>query len=1238
MLHSTFWNHGAGDLDLPPWAVSMLPMPSDLPFKSLSAQSYQGVGNNGIPKDMHTRAGPQPEGVFLDFLYPPQALAWLQRSKGQQWQRWEKRNSRRLPDGFIVASRGYASTSDQQAPFGHEEEVAEEQLEKFEKFERLEHPQQNPARKPENATTWANMVKEVSRQSEDSVRLPTGMEALEPMLDAPHATNSERDDSFENPFVDSPAELAETGLDALQRLKNVMMSTRAASKVKGSERSRDITDEAWRIYESLGYESRDDSRLKREMLDWLSRRSNSVADSHCLELYHSIPKSERDLQVYEAALSLFLRQEKYLSVLSLHKEALKTIENGHQISKNLFRYAVDRHIWRLALRTAIQHHAAYADAGQASRTRVFWLHVSEIPELLRKAASLGRYLKNAHRHNPIDKATRDFAVRFFEEAITHEVLRPNESPAATIQDKTLSRVAGMRSVFQDLARMGNSAVPIFEESLKALLRPDSRFQYSEVHSTVSYIYFMYRKMPGVRPSQQLLTTLLDRVTEYAGALNKLRRTPNSLSIKTVASEWKRLYGHLNRKAVTRLLSFYARSGLTKAHERWLDYFRSVYPEYKDLKDVLWTTIYLHARRADLDQTQRAFAEIKRLMTEHGDEPDLVCWNLLLHAHSRADDLEGALTNLQNLIHYAKLKPDEYSFHPVLQMLAKRGDVEGTEDLLRQYDELAEKHRVTALISSLILALVKSDSVEEAETVLRETIPKVRAGEVRGSLTGAFNILLTAHALRRDIPSTMRVYRWMRDEKIRMDADSYAALIQALTLYRRTDSAYAILTTVMRDHGVAPTAFHYAMVMVGYTNAGRYKDALKVYNDMLRWNIKPHFSTNYAYLKAKAINEHLEGKRAGEVNDELVPLKETMKELQRLVRMNDGSELAAKQPAIGLKSSNLAEASLTAYFDIVMFIHGKRRCFDAVKELYQQYRQHLADTGKAEDESPIRILTSLMSAHLRAGEHMEVEEYWKLAKDQADEIAPLMPVPELVPVPEEKDVDALALEPSPTDLEHSGKSQGLFKDRDKAKSKEIPIPPKQMPLLDKQAPRLKRPAPARRHILVQPLLYYVLSLFHQSRISDAITTVSRLLLQGYMMDNIGWNSFIESLCRHSPPLTLLAFTLTERFLISHFPGWSRQKKHATSSAEAQRLQYILTRYLRPGQLMPLYPTLVRLAAALLDLRRIEVLGRSSKSAPPQSEKYVGTLREIRKRAPMTLFVVQTMPKVPDEVQTKLLRRE
>ena len=724
-------------------------------------------------------------------------------------------------------------------------------------------------------------------------------------------------------------------------------------------------------------------------------------------------------------------------------------------------------------------------------------------------------------------------------------------------------------------------------------------------------------------------------------LRKVLEADISVGISTIVNDWKHFHRRLSKDAVTLLMTFYAKSGNVEKFDDWLEYLRSQYRDYQDQKEILWTLVYIHARRADLDKAQQRFAEVKRITAQHGDEPDLKCWNVLLHAHARADDLEGAFTNFQNLIDYAKLKPDNYSFNTLLAMLAKRGDVEGAEDLIQQFDQIVQSKRDVMMMLHLIDAHVNNDDLQGADAILRQTIVKWRKGEILGSITRCFNVILYAHAARRDIDSTMRTYHWMKQEDVNLNADSFGALIQVLTHYRQTDAAHKILTTSMPEHGAEPTAFHYDIVMLGLVRKGLYEQTLELHKTMAKRNIKPSIATNVAYLRARAFTEHQEKRTDPDEDLEPVPLETSIRDLQEIMQRFDGEEVTPKHLNLLVGTPDQTTANPAAYFETLISLHGKRRCFEAVQELFRQYKESAKERGVDENNPPLRILSALMSAHWEAGEYDKVEEYWKFAKAQADEIAPPVAVPSFrYMFPESSlDIDPLELGPSetyPTETPGSSTPEpGGFSNEQR------PNVPKQTLLLDKDVHLMRRPAPSRRWILNGPLRHFLAALNAQTRIADAISTVSRLLTQGYTMDKRTWNFFIECLLNTTPPLALLAFILTERFLIPEFPGWTRTTKYRVSpQARYEGLEHIRARYLRKDQLLPQYKTLVRLGAAMLDIRKLEALGRRGlkTDVPQELERFVGTTRDIRKRAAKTLFAVQSMPVVADRWQAKYLRRE
>ncbi|KAI7537083.1 hypothetical protein KC331_g11108 [Hortaea werneckii] len=502
---------------------------------------------------------------------------------------------------------------------------------------------------------------------------------------------------------------------------------------------------------------------------------------------------------------------------------------------------------------------------------------------------------------------------------------------------------------------------------------------------------------------------------------------------------------------------------------------------------------------------------------------------------------------------------------------------------------------------------------------------------------------------------MQTYRWMKSENIRLDSETFGALIQALSSYRQTHAAFKILRVVMPEHGCRPTAFHYALCMTGFINQKMFKEALEVHKHMTTRKIKPSISSNAAYLEARARKEEIEKNLWGRRDhswDSRDRLNETMKDLKRLLQKFGEGDNAVKDPQHRLGSGTRVRSVSGAYFSTLIYIHGQTRCFAAVKQLLEEYRSHGRKvTGMTDIQAPMDMIGALMMAHLTAGQHDEVERCWDLAKEQANEISKTEPVPQLKSPNEdaesEQPRDILQLQP-PSDAQEAGfqiNSKSTAPSKTTANEKVTASTKRSqtlMPSNDQSDPTTPKPGPGRSYVLTRPLRLYLYSLGAQQRMRDMLTIVSRLFTQGYTMDNPTWNAFIQLLCQSSPPLVLLAYTLTERFLMPNFPGWAPVSTGGYvphPAARQQGLQYIRARYLSPGQLMPQYKTLVHLGAAVLQLRSIEAMGRRGQIGDLAGmEKYIGSMRQLRKEAPRTLFAVQSMPKVDDALQNRLLRRQ
>jgi pentatricopeptide repeat-containing protein PET309 len=1027
----------------------------------------------------------------------------------------------------------------------------------------------------------------------------------------------EDDYSFDEPLK---LHTSTTTLPGVKELRSLMNSSADDAVFEQPDKSLMYTEKAWALFEALGDKDREDMTLKTKLLEWLSKHRNETAETYCLELYHSIPAAHRTLAVYKSALPAFIRSNLYGLAEQGHAEALDRLPNGHEVSVWLCKIAIENEMWDLASR--VKHQLDVKHDGQATAwtDNMFWRRISETPDLLPKAINLSKHYRMLSQADALTPEFQRFSISTFKVAIIHQFTaspkKRGRNPSMAQKSLDDSRIRYLIGRIQ----LTNPDTPrFFRDVIETLTFQNSEVRHLDAHKTVSYMYRQYRTMSHVFLSQKLLSALTMRVAEHsetrAGKMNGSSR----IAPAVLEEDWVKYHGKMDLRTYRLVMLYHAKSGNIERLQSCCKRLREQYPSYAELKEVLWIVIYAYARRGELKAATSAFEEVQSL-AKAADEPlDLRNWNVLLHAHSRADDLDGALEVLDKLAD-AGTKPDVYSIHPVLELYATRGDVASVENLLGQCDDLIGPTRRTEPYGSLMTAHINANDVDSAQKVLNDLVPKVRAGEVQGTLTKCFNILLTALSLQRDVESTMEVYRWMKAEKVGVNNLTYAAIMQGLAAYGQADAAWKILKSTMPEEGHKPQAFHYAVVMTGFVRQHAYKTAMDIYGTMIRRDIKPTLNTDAIYAKARALYQARQDPQRRELktNDSVSLI---VNELDVMLR-DPNAGLAPHQPQFYSPMEDHSPRALM--FSHLIYSHGSRRSLQAVKLLVEKYNQTTEDSGKGTSEPlPLRILSAVMPAYINAKRWEQVEECWRLAKEQGDTMT-IGSRPFLDSAPAAKTPNILRLSVAKTTAE----------------SQMPKTTPKRAATIKKPDPT--RPVPSLRHVLSQPLRHHITSLALQRRFGEMITTVASVLNEGYILDNSTWNIFIEHLLRSTPPLALLAFRLTERYLMPSFPGWHRQQQHANNSDRMQGLEHIRARYLSPEQLMPRYRTLVKLAAAFLVIRRRDALGDESIGLTGQDnerlEKYIGSTRQIRKDAPRTLYAVQTMPAVEDRLQTVLLRRE
>lgn len=1281
-LHRSFWTHGAGDLDLSCSGTSSRPLPSILPCKPALTDKTCTAGPRHSQEPDHS-GSELPDGPFLDFLYPPQALAWLQSTTRSE--RQEVRKIRRACEGSTQQRRKFytRSVARSSAKEQNEDEVPEEQGDTAEQTlkegreapDEIDLPEQLWKESEEDESkkigdTAPAVQKDASADEKGRANPPAnfasavkgllseapGKQSRDEASDAgaevtgTHSPDfeeytSDPQDSHHGMFADSPADLAEAGhsdADSPEIFSGSESPLRSLQRLMAGAtvlpRGEDKAAGAWAMYSNLSEGEKADGRLKTEFLTWLSTFETPIADAHCISLYLSLPLTQRSLHTYKLVLASFIRRRDMESALGLHREALRNIPNGHQITYELFWYAARRVRLDMAEEIKNEHDNHYATVPHSNQQALFWLGIAEMPDLVKVTIKLVHVVYGKrYRFGPKVKVSEHtpLVVRLAEEAISRgtQVFAPLDESGTRIRSTSITEMVKLITEFS------NNARGCLESFLGSTMERFDRMHKLEVgaafargYHVISSVYTQYRDLPGARLPESILLPLLRELSWRESDISKAQEGPQSLSAQQVVQDWEKWHGRLSAAAIIVRLRHFASAGKVTEVRRLFEDLQQ-FP-YFEQKKAFYTLVYTHARRADLPKAIAAFNEVKQIASDHHDKPDLKCWNVLMHACQRVDDLEQALALMQQLVK-ERVKPDVSTIHPVLAMLSSRGEVADIEKILDRFSFLTKSTEYAACIGSHIRAYINCGDIEMAKGVLEAACEKVRTGKMHLPLTEPFNNLLTGFVRQRDIEGTMRTYAWMKTAKIYMNGFTYSALMQGLVYYRQTLAAHGIMKNVMSKAKIKPVAFHYAILMAGYTNQGMLDEALKVHETMMRKNIPHTVASRKIYLKLSALLQQRDLRRLDSKKDrsEPVPLNEVIQQLQQVLLNRDGSELAPKQPTYGFDVTGRGQ-DIGEYAEPILWIHGVRRCLEAVVEIFRQYRMSSVETGQSPDPPPMRILAALMRTLVHAKNYAKVEELWVVAKQQAEELAYHTPTV----------TDGWSRSVETADSPRSTVAAEANESGDAA---EIGFPAiletddsSASTTISSTEQSARRLSPGLRYILSRPLLEYLKALREENRTGDMVRTVSQLVEQGYVFDIYTWNRLIEYLCRSEPPLILLAYTLTERFLIKDFPGWSRIKGGIPRKSEvAQQLEHIRARYLPPSKIMPHYETMLHLASGLIWLRRTEtVSGRLLQRQLGDFYRLVGSVADIRMQAPRTLIWVERIPYMEDRLQRRLLRPE
>ena len=872
-LHSAFWSHGAGSIDLPSWWIALLQLPQ--------AKEASKI----IQKDIKTR--------FLDFLYPSQALTFIRKDTGTGSA--VVRQHRQIVTAH-QRSRAYASLPTDASLHPSCPAIP---------YEAKESPQQSAD-------------EEISRDKREE--------------------------------------------DPRKQLDNLLSDADGKANLSG----------LWKTYleiQSLALTLNPQQIL--EFLRCLAKSGSKVNQQRLLQVFGSLPITERKSIHYSYAITAALNCGKIEAAVRLHSEALL----GTHVSigtSSLLAYTVQQRFWQVAVETWQAYWSHKEGSIQGSD---IWVGIDTIPlpELWDSALSAIDFATNlteladsgvaaAARGFALQLALRSFAVRNTKGDSVHDArhLKPSvvglEYPNADKQRQLFEKALSLQA-------------PTYELYESAILQALS-FETRPYDAQALRFYQALRANAHITPAPDMLEALLRQSC----------KSRSRAGILLILDDFRFYHKTLSKRMFQLAVTGLAIQGHHTAIEILLKEY--VLLHGKIVSSYIANSILeAHKRRGEVKTVVETF---KSLEGCYGFKPDGTSYNTVVSTHARVGDAEGASTWYNRLLD-SGFMPTQHTLVSLMAMFAKRGDLEEVEKLLRQSELTYGYETGTAMINVLVSAHLKSEKLAEAERLVNrvletaETVP-------RQSLTRMWNYLLHAFAMRGDLQKVASLHQRMRANNIPSDALTFAALMQGFSIARRPGAAYKILNDIMPRLGIKATSVHYAICMGSFFKIKEYVKIFVLYSRMLENGIKPDLSVHNYLIRAAAGFDNRKGSKSTTGSDQ--PKYEIAREaFEQAVKDLDPTDLATTDLIQFVGETRLDEFFTSSYFSYLIFLHGKEKATDYVKIIYDKYQQTKSDLNMdVESTPPIKMLSALMAADLEEGNHDALDHYWDLCLQRARKLA------------------------------------------------------------------------------------------------------------------------------------------------------------------------------------------------------------------------------------------------------------
>lgn len=952
---------------------------------------------------------------------------------------------------------------------------------------------------------------------------------------------------------------------------------------------------AWQLY-SVSPEAEITLSMRKNLLEYLDDGKESTMPGRVLEIFNIVANRKPRPTSYRAAVRAYIA----LRMVGPAIQLIQDIEDSRNFDllelgiDSILRRTVNDEQWDLSLRVfSLYMRDTFTTPRARTLLRIqngdtlpgIWKEAASLPEFVEHFQSFFHHVREYQHELRSSQEREQNLACFITTLVPHvidSILTPRKPDETYIWNYFLQ-------LFDNLLALNLPTSGSYEYAIKQMLALPRYERYTNKRKIWLELYRRYRQRyvdqavpdPQDRPSQDLIRQLI----EHHGSHSGTKRISDHINDLRTFYPGQPLKSHLLRY----LTHLFADLGDNTSVDEYFREFQANHKKKLDLR-LLSALPFVHARRADVEETT---AQFNRIQEEFGKTPNTSCWNTLILAYVRADDLDGALECFNKCID-SRIAPDRFTFGPLLDFCAHRGDIEAFESLFTRAKQMGVPLDTDVRArSGYVEAFLNAGDPEGAKAIAYEMLRSWQAGKLRDyPLTHTWNLLIQHHALNQDLESGRVCYRQMVENKIPLDSWTYGSLMRALVEVQQTNAAYKILRVTMPQNNLRVHAIHYAIVMAGFLKEGQIDLAVEVYERMVARQVPQTDSSRQASLRTLGTVDlqTLERRGAKHPNYRMLKVEAA---LQEMLVAGAGREVAHREPrhAVSVDTHNYG-AVPQAYHGLLISLYTTRSAYAVCKKLFRKAQELAPDSDNY--VTPIALTTAIMEAHLKAGKHAEVARSWQLARTSADKLTktfgqlvqPKSAIPE---------VESL-VDPS---IQQRFAASQISNNR--------------------------------RHILAKPCRIYIRSLLAQSdptALQKAQHTIGDLLVNGFTVDNFTWNELVQHLAQRRDNL-VKAFEICEEYLMPRFPGW-RNLTPGYVRRDRQGYQWMEIRHyeIKKTSVLPRYKTLIILARAFGQAKRDERNGSGYDFV-----EGAWTREILETAAPMTVRAIESMPRTNDVLQEK-----